>query len=93
MPETALTRGYPAPVRRLYPRLAPLLARLAPGATSAAGSGGQLARMVADPAYAAPPNGRYVELTRDGEPSPLARDPELAARLWSESERLVGGIS
>lgn len=90
MPDTGLARDYPPPVERLYAALAPLLARAVPGVTTSAASGAQLARMVADRSFAAPPNGRYVELTRDGVPSAVARDRSVAARLWSESERLVG---
>jgi len=87
MPATGLARDYPAPVAALYRALAPRLLRAAPGVATPAASGAQLARMVADPAYAAPPNGRYVELTRDATPVAAARD---AAQLWDESERLLG---
>jgi protochlorophyllide reductase len=90
MPATGLAQHYPPLARRAYAALAPLLTAVVPGVTTAAASGAQLARMVADPAYAAPPNGRYVELTRDGEPSAQARDRAAAAALWEESERLVG---
>jgi protochlorophyllide reductase len=93
MPATGLARDYPPLARRLYGRLAPLLAALVPGATTTERSGAQLARMALDPSFAAPPtgprNGRYVELTRDGEPSPQARDPRLGAALWRDSEALV----
>lgn len=90
MPATALSRDYPPRARRAYLRAAPLLTALVPGATTAEASGAQLARMLLDPAYAAPPNGRYVELTRDGDASALARDPAAGAALWRESEQLVG---
>ncbi|MDW5596777.1 SDR family NAD(P)-dependent oxidoreductase [Conexibacter stalactiti] len=94
MPVTGLARDYPPLAQRLYLRAAPLLSALIPGATTAERSGAQLARMTLDPSFAAPPqgprNGRYVELTRDGEPSAQARDPRLAAELWRDSEALVG---
>lgn len=90
MPATGLSRDYPPLARRVYARATPLLTALVPGATTAAASGAQLARIALDPAYAAPPNGRYVELTRDGEASALARDPAAGAALWRESEQLVG---
>lgn len=87
MPETALSRGYPEPLRRAYVALTPALTRL-PGAATAAASAAQLARMVTDPAFAGP-GGRYVELDHDGEPSAQARDAELAAELWDVSEELA----
>lgn len=87
MPDTALSRAYPGPMRRAYLALAPALARL-PGATTAPASAAQLARMVRDPEFAGP-GGRYVELDHDGEPSPQARDAALAAELWDVSEELV----
>ena len=34
-------------------------------------------------------SGAYFVRLREGNPNPLADDPELAARLWSESEQLV----
>lgn len=94
IPSTGLTRDYPPLAQRFYLRAAPLLAALIPGATTAERSGAQLALMTLDPSFAAPPagprNGRYVELTRDGEPSQQARDAQLAADLWRDSEALVG---
>jgi protochlorophyllide reductase len=94
MPATGLARDYPPLARRLYERAAPLLTAVVPGATTAEASGAQLARMTLDPSFAAPPagprNGRYVELTRDGEPSAQARDAQLGAALWRDSEALVG---
>lgn len=89
MPSTSLSRNYPPRARAVYERIAPLLVRVLPGATTAEASGAQLARLVADPEYAAP-SGRYVELDRDGTPSATARDPRLAAELWTASEQLTG---
>ena len=37
-----------------------------------------------------PGTGRYLEEGRDIEPSPLARDPALAARLWNRCSVLTG---
>jgi NAD(P)-dependent dehydrogenase (short-subunit alcohol dehydrogenase family) len=37
-----------------------------------------------------PGTGRYLEEGVDVEPSPLARDPELARRLWDQCSRLTG---
>ncbi|MBJ7328526.1 MAG: SDR family NAD(P)-dependent oxidoreductase [Solirubrobacteraceae bacterium] len=87
MPATGLDRDYPAALQRIYARVTPLLTRL-PGITTPEASGETLARMATSPEYAAP-TGRYVELTRDGEPSKTARDPELARELWEASEELT----
>lgn len=88
MPDTGLDRDYPPRAQRLYDAIAPLLVRVVPGATTSAASAAQLARMAVDPAFAAP-SGRYVELDHDGTPSAQARDPALAAALWTASEELV----
>lgn len=87
MPDTDLARDYPARARRVYARAAPLIARL-PGATTAAASARQLARMVTDADFAGP-GGRYIELDRDGTPSAQARDRARAAELWDVSCALV----
>lgn len=83
MPDTDLARDYPAWARRVYARAAPVISRL-PGATVAATSAQQLARMVIDADFAGP-GGRYIELDRDGTPSAQARDRALAAELWDVS--------
>lgn len=36
-------------------------------------------------------SGRYYQRERESEPSAIAQDDALAARLWDESERLAGG--
>lgn len=87
MPDTDLARDYPAWARRIYAQAAPLIARL-PGATTAAASAQQLARMVTDAGFAGP-GGRYIELDRDGTPSAQARDRTLAAELWDVSCELA----
>jgi hypothetical protein len=46
-------------------------------------------RLATDPALASL-SGEYFREEERAEPSERARDPELARRLWSESERLVG---
>ncbi|MBJ7518447.1 MAG: SDR family NAD(P)-dependent oxidoreductase [Solirubrobacteraceae bacterium] len=85
MSDTDLSRDYPAPVRRAYVAATPLISRLIPGATTAAASAAELARLAFDPTHP----GRDIELTRDGRPSAQAQDPELGRELWEGSVALV----
>ncbi len=90
MPATGLAQHYPAPARRAYSRLAPLLTRL-PGATTAERSGELLAGIAIDHRFDDRPNGRYVEWDGgEGAYSAQARDARAAAELWRDSEQLVG---
>lgn len=67
-----------------------LAARLAkPFMGRAAEGGGVVARLALAPRTELG-RGRYFDRADPAEPSPRARDPELAARLWEVSERAVG---
>ena len=51
--------------------------------------GDRVVHVAAHPGLAAT-SGTYFDADRAVEPSPLARDPDLARRLWEVSERLTG---
>ncbi len=67
-----------------------LLARVAkPFMGSPAAGGRAVARLALAPADELG-EGRYFDRTEPVDPSPQARDPDLARRLWEASERAVG---
>lgn len=86
MPSTGLAGAYPAPARRVYSALAPLLTRL-PGAATPEQSGAQLAQLVVGPQGAR--TGRYIALGKDAPSSPASYDADRARELWEASEQLV----
>jgi NAD(P)-dependent dehydrogenase (short-subunit alcohol dehydrogenase family) len=56
---------------------------------SAEKGGGRIVQLVADPALEGA-TGLYFENERPVQPAPLARDENLARRLWEVSERMTG---
>jgi NAD(P)-dependent dehydrogenase (short-subunit alcohol dehydrogenase family) len=91
-PGTGLVRDQMWVVRTLVWPLLPLLMPFRPGMNSLANAG----RGLADLATAAvPPAGRVYASLRKGvlawpDPSELAQDDTVAAKLWQDSARLVG---
>jgi light-dependent protochlorophyllide reductase len=88
MPETRLHRDYPAGVQRLYDRIAPLAARVIPGARLMADSGADLAWLATDPAVAEVTGG-YFAGRRRRRSSAVSYDQARAAELWKVSAELV----
>jgi light-dependent protochlorophyllide reductase len=88
MPGTGLARDYGAVGRFAWRFVLPLLSML-PGASTARRSGGELARLVHDPAYAGR-DGLYVQIARERRSSKESYDATLAAELWRTSAELVG---
>lgn len=72
--------GVPRPLRWL---------RIARNHPSPEAGARAVARLATDPALGST-SGAYFDEDRLAEPSAEARDPELAAALWGESERLTG---
>lgn len=74
---------------------APLLARpflrlwLWRSSVDAATGAAPLVRLAADPSLEGA-TGRYFDRLSEADPAPAARDDDAAARLWQESQRLVG---
>ncbi len=91
-PGTGLARDYPAWADWLFRRLLPVMVR-GPHVSTPACSGGWLAALVTDAAYAAS-RGDYWSVRRKrlvpAVPSQLARDSDSARRLWDDSAALVG---
>ena len=69
----------------------PLLAVLKPFMLSAAKGGERIVFLATSPEVAGQTGG-YYENNRLKAPHPLANDAALSARLWAESERMVGGL-
>jgi NAD(P)-dependent dehydrogenase (short-subunit alcohol dehydrogenase family) len=88
MPGTGLAREYNALGRFAWRFVLPLLTML-PGASTARRSGGELARLVHDPAYAGR-SGLYVQIARERRSSKQSYDEALGVELWRTSEALVG---
>ncbi len=82
---------FPGVVRSGLMREAPALVRLFAYAAGRApdAAGDAIAALVADPAFRAQ-SGVFFRLTTPIEIPESARDPELARRLWTECERLLG---
>lgn len=68
-------------------RLITMIAR--PFMTSVAQGAAPLVKLAADPALEGV-SGRYFNRGKEVKSSPLSYDPEVAARLWELSERMVG---
>lgn len=88
MPESGLSRDYPALMRRLYTAVAPLVAML-PGANTVAGSGRDLAWFATAPDVA-DVTGAYYSGRRRNDSSAESHDRERALRLWVASAEMVG---
>ena len=58
---------------------------------SAERGGASVARLAADPALAGV-TGRYFHRDREGVSTPVTHDPQVAARLWEISARLIGTV-
>ncbi|APA97709.1 SDR family NAD(P)-dependent oxidoreductase [Nocardia seriolae] len=89
MPETGLSRGYPAPVRIGFGLLAPVLIRIVPIARTVARSAADLAWLATAPELA-DTTGKYFTGNAEVTSSPESYDPDRAAELWRVSEELVG---
>lgn len=91
-PGTGLAREYPAWADWLFRRILPIVVR-GPLVSTPACSGGWLAALAADPAYAAS-RGDYWSVRGKrlvaAQPAKLARDPDSARRLWDDSAAMVG---
>jgi NAD(P)-dependent dehydrogenase (short-subunit alcohol dehydrogenase family) len=91
-PGTGLARHYPAWADWLFRRILPIVVR-GPLVSTPACSGGWLAALAADPAYAAS-RGDYWSVRSKrlvaAQPSQLARNADAARRLWDDSAALVG---
>src|SRR5262245_33958800 len=95
VPGSGLARDYPAPLRFVWDRVGPTLARglthLTPTINPAPKSGAALARLVLDPSLATV-TGRYFpshSRWHDAPSSDASYDTTLAARLWDESLTLA----
>ena len=91
-PSTGLARSLPFAIRTLAWPLLPLLQGFMPFMNSLKDAGSALAALASD---VEPPPGRGYTSLRKGvltwpDPSLLARDDAVAARLWADSARLVG---
>lgn len=91
-PGTSLARDYPAWADWLFRRMMPIMVR-GPLVSTPACSGGWLAALAADPAYAES-RGDYWSVRGKrlvpAQPAQLARDPDSSRRLWDDSAALVG---
>lgn len=88
MPETALAREYPPPVRALYAALAPALVRL-PGAETVTRSAENLAWLATSP-DAAYLMGAYVSGRRSRRSSATSCSEGLGAEIWEASLAAAG---
>jgi NAD(P)-dependent dehydrogenase (short-subunit alcohol dehydrogenase family) len=95
VPGSALARDYPAPLRFIWGRVLPGLARVLtavlPEINPAPKSGAALAGMVTDPALATV-TGRYFPSRtrwREGRSSEASHDRDRARALWEESVRMT----
>lgn len=91
-PGTGLARHYPAWADWLFRRILPIVVR-GPLVSTPACSGGWLAALAADSAYAES-RGDYWSVRSKrlvpARPAQLARDPDSARRLWDDSAAMVG---
>lgn len=88
MPETGLSRGYPAPARIGFRFLAPVLIRIMPIARTVAKSAADLAWLATGPELAGT-TGKYFTGAAEVPSAPESYDPERAAELWQVSDELV----
>ncbi|MFE3983167.1 SDR family NAD(P)-dependent oxidoreductase [Nocardia tengchongensis] len=88
MPETGLSRGYPAPARIGFRFLAPVLIRIMPIARTVAKSAADLAWLATGPELAGT-TGKYFTGAAEVPSAPESYDPERAAELWRVSDELV----
>ena len=94
-PGTGLARDYPGAVSLLFRYVLPLTAR-GPRVSTPANSGGLLAQMATEPAYAASRGGYFAvrgKALLEVPPSALARDDAACARLWEDSEALLNEVA
>ena len=92
VPGTGLVRDYPAPVSWAFRKVLPLLLRRASVSTPEI-SGALLADLVLLDSYAKARGDYWSVLQRQlklVEPSALARDAAVSAKLWDDSAKLVG---
>ncbi|MTE12553.1 SDR family NAD(P)-dependent oxidoreductase [Nocardia aurantiaca] len=88
MPETGLSRGYPAPARIGFRLLAPLLIRVMPIARTVTRSAADLARLATAPELA-DVTGKYFTGAAEVPSAPESYDQDRAAELWRVSEDLI----
>jgi NAD(P)-dependent dehydrogenase (short-subunit alcohol dehydrogenase family) len=96
VPGSGLARDYPAPLRFVWDRILPAVARVVtlvvPNVNPADKAGAAMARLVLDPALAGV-SGRYFPSHtrwREAPSSDASYDEERARALWVESARMVG---
>jgi light-dependent protochlorophyllide reductase len=96
VPGSGLARDYPAPLRFIWNRVLPGLARVLspvlPEINPAPKAGAALARMVTDPALASVSGKYFPSRTRwhEGPSSEASYDQVRARALWDESVRMAG---
>ncbi|MBF6329911.1 SDR family NAD(P)-dependent oxidoreductase [Nocardia transvalensis] len=88
MPETGLSRDYPAPMRQSYRLLAPMVRRLMPIGRSVAQSAADLAWLATAPELAEV-TGRYFTGRTPVASAPASYDRQRGDLLWRTSEELV----
>ena len=91
MPGTGLARNYSTIERLAWTHLLPVLRFLFPNVNTTEQSGAALARLVTDPALASV-TGRYFVGKQQSSPSVEASSPSNQARLWAETEALLGEL-
>ncbi|WP_405484630.1 SDR family NAD(P)-dependent oxidoreductase [Nocardia sp. NBC_00511] len=88
MPQTGLSRGYPAPARIGFRFLAPILIRVMPIARTVTRSAADLARLAVAPELAET-TGKYFTGADEVPSAPESYDEDRAAALWQVSAELV----
>ncbi|MFY1632812.1 SDR family NAD(P)-dependent oxidoreductase [Solwaraspora sp. WMMB335] len=88
MPDTSLSRDYPALVQAGYRVAAPLVSVLLPGARTSRASARHLAGLVDDARFDGTTGG-YLEGPKLARSSPESYDVARARQLWADSERLI----
>ncbi|MFY1649417.1 SDR family NAD(P)-dependent oxidoreductase [Solwaraspora sp. WMMB762] len=88
MPDTSLSRDYPALARAGYRMAAPLISALLPGARSSRASARHLADLVSDARFDGT-TGAYLEGPKIAPSSPESYDVARAQQLWVDSEQLI----
>ena len=95
-PGTGLARDYPGPIGFIFRWLGPLVFR-GPRVSTPANSGGLLAAMATEGQYQTARGDYFVVrglgVLEQRPPSTLAQDPAACARLWDDSERLIGTLT
>jgi NAD(P)-dependent dehydrogenase (short-subunit alcohol dehydrogenase family) len=89
MPDTSLSRNYPAAAQIGYRLAAPLIAAAMPGARTSRAASKYLAALVESPRFN-DTTGAYFEGPNQGESSVESHDVVRESELWNASEQLIG---